>query len=474
MSKTKKIIIGIIIGVLVVSALVFAYFKFFKAEFRVKEFESEIELAYGENYTENTGNICYGNEISCEKVSISSEGNVDTNKIDNYEIIYTYTYKGKKLTKKQTVKVIDKTAPEITINDTNINVCPNGKHGKINYTAVDNIDGEITDKVTTKYENNKLIFTVTDSSDNTATKEVEVEAKDSNSPVMKLKGEKTVYLTIGDKYSDAGAIANDNCDESVEIKTTGNVDTSKSGTYQVTYTSTDSAGNTSKIVRTVIVSTTVQRKPTENIKKGARIVYLTFDDGPSEYTAKLLDVLKKYNVKATFFVTSRGSDNIIKREFDEGHTVALHTYTHDYAKVYKSVDAYFNDLYKIQNRVKKITGQTSTLIRFPGGSSNTVSRRYDGGIKIMSKLTKLVQNKGFYYFDWNVSSGDAGAPISTKQVYKNVTKSLKEDYSVVLQHDIKGFSVDAVESIIQYGLKNGYTFERLTETSPGAHHGVNN
>jgi peptidoglycan/xylan/chitin deacetylase (PgdA/CDA1 family) len=93
----------------------------------------------------------------------------------------------------------------------------------------------------------------------------------------------------------------------------------------------------------------------------------------------------------------------------------------------------------------------------------------------MSKLSKMVQDKGFYYFDWNVTSGDAaGTPISSDQVYKNVIKSLREDYSVVLQHDIKGFSVNAVEKIIQYGLNNGYTFERLTETSPGAHHGINN
>ena len=224
-----------------------------------------------------------------------------------------------------------------------------------------------------------------------------------------------------------------------------------------------------------MVGEKAKRQKEQNIKKGARIIYLTFDDGPGQYTGKLLDILKKYNVKVTFFVTGSGSDSIIKREYDEGHTVALHSATHDYSKIYKNTNAYFDDLYKIQNRVKRITGETATLIRFPGGSSNTVSRRYDGGTHIMSKLSKMVQDKGFYYFDWNVTSGDAaGTPISSDQVYKNVIKSLREDYSVVLQHDIKGFSVNAVEKIIQYGLNNGYTFERLTETSPGAHHGINN
>ena len=473
-SKSKKIVF-IALGVIIIVAGIFFGYNFFKQDFKIKEFDDEIELAYGGEYTENTGNICYGNGYSCNKVEVTSEGSVDTNKIDKYEVIYTYTYKGKKITKKQIVSVVDKTEPEITINDTNIKVCPNGKYGKINYSATDNVDGDLTDKVTAKYENNKLIFRVSDNSGNTTTKEVEAEAKDSNSPVMKLKGSTIVYLTIGEKYTDAGAIANDNCDENIEIKVENNVDTSKKGTYKVNYSATDSSGNKSTISRTVIVDTKAQRKPEEQIKKGARIIYLTFDDGPGQYTDKLLDVLKKYDVKVTFFVTGKGSDSIIKREFDEGHTVALHSYSHDYSKIYKNVDAYFNDLYQIQNRVKKITGEESKIIRFPGGGSNTVSRKYDGGTHIMSKLAKEVQNRGFYYFDWNVSSGDAAAKaISSDQVYKNVIKSLKEDYSVVLQHDIKGFSVDAVERIIQYGLANGYTFERLTETSPGAHHGINN
>ena len=91
----------------------------------------------------------------------------------------------------------------------------------------------------------------------------------------------------------------------------------------------------------------------------------------------------------------------------------------------------------------------------------------------MSTLTKEVEKRGYYYFDWSCSSGDAaGVPISSDRVYKNVINGLKEDYTVVLQHDIKGFSVNAVEKIIKYGLKNGYTFMPLTETSPGAHHGL--
>ncbi|MBR3177475.1 polysaccharide deacetylase [Candidatus Saccharibacteria bacterium] len=209
-------------------------------------------------------------------------------------------------------------------------------------------------------------------------------------------------------------------------------------------------------------------------ESGQKVIYLTFDDGPGPYTAKLLDILKKYDVKVTFFVTGAGDDELIAREYNEGHTVGLHTYTHDYAYVYSSLDNFFTDLYEIQTRVKNITGQTSTLTRFPGGSSNLISARYDGGIGIMSRLSEELPARGFTYFDWNISSGDAGGATTSSEVYQNVINALSPNYSVVLQHDIKDFSVDAVEDIIKYGKANGYTFKKLDAGSFAAHHGINN
>ena len=204
-------------------------------------------------------------------------------------------------------------------------------------------------------------------------------------------------------------------------------------------------------------------------------IYLTFDDGPGAHTARLLDILKKYDVKVTFFVTGSGDDALIAREYNEGHAIGLHTFSHNYSYVYSSMDNFFADLYKIQNRVKNITGYTSYLMRFPGGSSNTVSARHDGGARIMSKLAKEVTARGFAYFDWNVSSGDAGGATDSTTVYYNVVNRIKVGGdSVVLQHDVKGCSVDAVERIIQWGLANGYTFKKLDMASPTAHHGVNN
>jgi len=285
---------------------------------------------------------------------------------------------------------------------------------------------------------------------------------DGDAPVIELKGDDNLNILAGTEYNDEGVEVTDYCD--VNLETISNVDTTKTGSYRVKYIAKDTMGNETVLRRYVTV------RP-----EWRGTVYLTFDDGPGVYTDALLDVLARYNVKATFFVTGAGDDATILREYQEGHAIALHTWSHDYSYVYSSVDNYFADLAMIQNRVKNITGEESHLIRFPGGSSNTVSARYDGGSRIMSTLTREVERRGYTYFDWNISSGDAGGANNTDQVYSRVVENLVEGgSSVVLQHDIKGFSVDAVEGIIQYGLANGYVFEKLTADSFTAHHGVNN
>ena len=208
--------------------------------------------------------------------------------------------------------------------------------------------------------------------------------------------------------------------------------------------------------------------------EGAKIVYLTFDDGPSEYTGKLLDVLNKYNVKVTFFVTCSRANHrdMIKRAYDEGHSIGLHSCSHNYSKIYVSDDAFYSDLGEVSSVVKDLTGEESKLLRFPGGSSNLASKTYSKGI--MSRLTDSVTAKGYRSFDWNVSSGDADNATNSDMVYNNIVYNLKGDYSIVLQHDTKEFSVDAVERIIKFGLDNGFTFKALNVDSPTAHHGVNN
>ena len=279
---------------------------------------------------------------------------------------------------------------------------------------------------------------------------------------VELNGDAEVTIQVGETYDELGADGYNGC-ENAEVTIDGKVDTDTAGDYTIKYIATAEDGRTGEVSRVV------------HVISPRGVVYLTFDDGPSPYTAELLDVLAEYGVKATFFVTCAGDDDLILREYNEGHTVALHTCSHNYSYIYSSTDAYFEDLYNVQNRVKNITGEAPNLIRFPGGSSNLISARYDGGIGIMSVLVDEVEARGFTYFDWNVSSGDAGGAYTADAVFGNVVYALKDGgSSVVLQHDIKDYSVAAVGDIIRYGLDNGYVFDRLTASSFTAHHGVNN
>ncbi len=285
---------------------------------------------------------------------------------------------------------------------------------------------------------------------------------DNFAPVIEIIGGDIITVAVGTDYEDPGVDAYD-IGGDMELVVDGSVDPKTVGEYEVKYTAKDSSNNITEAIRKV------------HVIQPAGTIYLTFDDGPSEHTGRLLDVLKKYGVKVTFFVTGRGDDNYFKREFEEGHTVALHTNTHNYAYVYSSVDNYFADLNTISNRVKAKTGEDSKLIRFPGGSSNLVSRRYDGRSRIMTRLVNEVTKRGYTYFDWNVDSNDAGGAKTADEVFNNVTSRLVlGGNSVVLQHDVKGFSVDAVERIIQYGIEHNFIFKKLDASSFTAHHGVNN
>ncbi|MBR6793626.1 MAG: polysaccharide deacetylase family protein [Clostridia bacterium] len=314
----------------------------------------------------------------------------------------------------------------------------------------------------------------------TATRTVKV--VDTQAPTLKINGKEKITVTRGNKFTDEGCTANDGYDGDLTTKVTvkGEVDTSKAGEYTLTYEVKDAAGNTATTTRTVTVKAPAAptKKPvitdSNTVIPTNKTIYLTFDDGPGPYTAKLLDVLKKYNVKATFFVTNKGGYNsLIGRMAAEGHAVGIHTATHDYEKIYASEEAFFKDQQIMQDIITAQTGSPTKLMRFPGGSSNTISNFNPG---IMSRLAVAVTDRGMRYFDWNVSSGDAGETTSTAQVVSNIKNGILYSgrYANVLQHDIKNFSVNAVEEILQWGLAKGYTFAALDETSPTCHHGINN
>ena len=401
---------------------------------------------------------------------VKSTGKVNTSKLGEYNITYTI---GDGIVRKKKVRkivVADIEKPKIEMNKDSIYICPGAKvEYEKKVKATDNYDGNISRKVKVTYDEKESIvtYTVTDSSGNKNEIKKKVLFKDIEKPTIELNGSDNKVVYIGDNYQEEGVKANDNCDGDISDKysTEGEVKNDELGEYVITYKVQDKAKNEASITRKIRVI--------ERNKNG--VIYLTFDDGPQEGTTNvILDILKEEGVQATFFVTCKGPDYLIKREYDEGHTVALHTCSHDYAGIYSSDDAFFNDLYTVQNRVKNITGYESKITRFPGGSSNTVSRRYSSGI--MSRLTVEIQNRGFRYYDWNLSSGDAagGSPTSD-QIYNNVVNSLnKNRANMVLMHDIKTYTRDALRRIIKYGKDNGYRFEKITMDTDMITQRVNN
>lgn len=209
-------------------------------------------------------------------------------------------------------------------------------------------------------------------------------------------------------------------------------------------------------------------------KINGKIIYLTFDDGPSIYTNEILNILDKYNVKATFFVVcSKNLSEFSKKYIDKGHTIGLHSCSHKYSNIYSSEDAYFNDLYNVSNIIEETSGYKSKYVRFPGGSSNTVSKFNRG---IITRLSNLLNDKGYKYYDWNIDSNDASG-ANSEQIYSNVIGALENgdrNISMVLMHDTKETTKNALEQIIKKALEMGYTFGNINDYTPEVHHYINN
>lgn len=179
-------------------------------------------------------------------------------------------------------------------------------------------------------------------------------------------------------------------------------------------------------------------------------VYLTFDDGPSGNTEAILDILARYHVHGTFFVVGKEGEAykpLYRRIVEEGHAIGMHSYSHKYNEIYASVDAYAEDLSKLQEYIYETTGTWSRICRFPGGSSNTVSR------VDMEELIAYLNEQDIDYFDWNVSSLDAtGRKLSVEEIAGNVLNDIeKHSTAVVLMHDAddKTTTVEALPIILE-------------------------
>lgn len=400
-------------------------------------------------------------------------------------------------------EVKDTTPPVITLKgNKHITIKAGEKYREPGYSAIDDVDGSVVGKVIVSKQtisNNqyKLIYRVSDRAGNITQaeriinieqpdiiKQAEINRKNNTNIITNenIIGNRNNEITSNDNHSNANNIISSN---TIDDNTTTNNITNNIVDSNITQnnaiqenkmdTENNYEENKNQNNNAIIKNNTDKNTSKVNDEKG--VIYLTFDDGPTNSsTPKILDILKKHGVKATFFILNYNSntEKLVKREVAEGHSIGIHGYSHDYKKIYTSEDAYMKNLDKLQAKIYKSTGVKTTITRFPGGSSNTISKFNPG---IMKRLSKLVVQKGYTYYDWNVDSNDAGGAKNAESVYKNVTKGLSKKWrNIVLMHDFSGNSktIDALERIIEYGKENGYTFKAITANTKMMQHGINN
>lgn len=299
-----------------------------------------------------------------------------------------------------------------------------------------------------------------------------VEVVDTVKPKIKIESPLTILRDSQPDFME-GLIVEDNSRQNVFLTVDATaLNVHKEGQYPIVYIAEDRFGNQTTVERTV----KVVKEYGSAIQSQEKIVYLTFDDGPSQNTKAILDILQQYHIPATFFVTGNHQryNDYIKLAYQQGHTIGLHSYSHEYDKIYSSIDAYFDDLEKLGNMVKEMIGFVPHYIRFPGGSSNKISSQYQKGI--MSVLTKEVVLKGYQYYDWNCSLGDAeGKNIPVETLIENAIDT-KNRNVVILAHDTddKDTTVDALPEIIEYYQNNGYRFAAIDDDSYYAHQSLHN
>ena len=448
-------------------------------------------------------------KVSTERVNIHEPG--------TYTVTYSAKFMWLSASATRDVVIVDTTPPVIELKHIDdYYTLPHHAYEEEGFTATDNHDGDITSKVVSEEKDGRVYYTVSDQYGNKATAEREIFYDDRNAPVFSFPYGEEGFLFQGQSWED-DVQAEDDADGDVSdrIKSEGSVDTDQVGTYTITYTVSDEWGNVAKQSRYV----TVKRIPvsadeaaaaaiitpvteeaaaaggaagtgsTANAAAGAtaaqaakpatadpkKIIYLTFDDGPGRYTEELLKILDDHKVLATFFVTAAYKDyqDLIGAEYNAGHSVGVHTATHEYSEIYASTDAYWEDFNIMQDIIQEQTGCRTDIFRFPGGASNTISANYSKGI--MSELAKQSGEKGYIYVDWNVTSGDAGDTTDSEVLYQNMMKGIHTyENSFILCHDIKDFTIATMDRFITDALKEGYTFLPITSETRTCHHGINN
>ena len=201
-------------------------------------------------------------------------------------------------------------------------------------------------------------------------------------------------------------------------------------------------------------------------------VYLTFDDGPSVYTEEILDILDRYEVKATFFVVGKEGETAreaLKQIVERGHSLGMHSYTHKYVELYSSVEDFAEDFVKLRSYLEDVTGVTSNIYRFPGGSSNSISN------VDMWEFADYLESWDVQFYDWNVASGDGSSrKLTVDELVRNSTEGIEDrGTTIILMHDAPGkrTTVDALPEIIEkiQAMENTEILPITEETIPIQH-----
>jgi len=417
-----------------------------------------------------------------EKVShmnikeIEIQNHVNNEKLGEYQIEYIYE------DRRFVLKVfIDDTTPPI-FETVNTKILRNEAVDP--YSLVKNIQDDSQtivyfkeDYLFNEVKTYRVDLVVEDAYENKTEKHAYVLVEDKDIEPPTVQGLDKIIILSGDTIDlKTGVVVKDDHDKNPTLTIDDSeLNIRKIGEYKVYYHVEDHYGNKDVYTRDVEVLSQYDNREAQ--KDNKKTCYLTFDDGPSTHTGEILKILDEYHIKATFFVTGTSPKDFhyIKEAYEKGHTIGLHTYSHDYEYIYSSLKNYVADLNKIREVVYEQTGKYTTFMRFPGGSSNLVSKKYNVGI--MKRLTRKVIDLGYQYYDWTCINGDGEGIKTVSGLKKKAIEEVNGQEDIMfLMHDSASCenTVKALPAILDYLIDQGYQFYAIEEDSPTFHHTVQN
>lgn len=279
----------------------------------------------------------------------------------------------------------------------------------------------------------------------------------------------SIYWPCGIPFEEPGYMAVDADGEDISqyVEIEGEVLCWKAGSYVLTYNLSEDSGHVQQLSRTVNV---VPVFLPETIVRD-KTIYLTFDDGPCQYTEKVLETLDKYDAKASFFVICNGDDPyfyLVSDILEKGHALGIHCSDHEYSRLYSSERYFFEDLMKAQKLLYEETGSYATLFRFPGGSDTAyhmLGRKTEGGFDV---IKQQLYDMGMRFYDWNVKTEGTGVS-GESMMYAFMHQVSAAEIPISLQHDTRLYSVNMLERFLEWGVVNGYTFAAIDTSTPEIH-----